>query len=67
MASWALKNSVYTVDSMKPRGHGLKGRTAYAIYRFDARDRMLLIVMIVLLVLFLGCVAAWVLYADYFP
>ncbi|MGI6175700.1 MAG: energy-coupling factor transporter transmembrane component T [Christensenellales bacterium] len=67
MASWALENSAHTVDSMKSRGHRLKGRTAYALYRFDARDRTLLIIMIVLLALFLGCVAARVLYADYFP
>jgi len=26
-------------DSMRSRGYGLKGRTAFSIYRFDNRDR----------------------------
>lgn len=38
----ALENSVDTVDSMKSRGYGLKGRTAFSIYRFTVRDKILL-------------------------
>ena len=30
---------------MKSRGCGLRGRTAYSIYRFDNRDRSLVIVL----------------------
>ena len=30
---------IQTSASMKSRGSGLKGRTAYSIYRFDSRDR----------------------------
>jgi len=40
--TWALENAIETADSMKGRGYGLKGRTAFSIYRFDARDRNML-------------------------
>ncbi len=38
MFTWALENSIETADSMRARGYGLKGRTAFSIYRFDRRD-----------------------------
>ncbi len=38
MITWALENAIETADSMKARGYGLKGRTAFSIYRFDRRD-----------------------------
>ncbi len=41
MLTWALENGVETSDSMKARGYGLKGRTSFSIFRFDARDRSL--------------------------
>lgn len=34
----SLESSVDTADSMRARGYGLKGRTSYAIYRFNASD-----------------------------
>ena len=40
MVTWALENAIETADSMKSRGYGLKGRTAFSIYRFDDRDQM---------------------------
>ena len=42
MVTWALENAIETADSMKSRGYGLKGRTAFSIYRFDDRDKMAL-------------------------
>ena len=36
--SWAMEQSIVTADSMKSRGYGSAGRTAYAIYRFERRD-----------------------------
>lgn len=39
MVTWALENTVDTADSMKSRGYGLPGRTAFSIYRFDRRDK----------------------------
>lgn len=43
--TWALENSIETADSMKSRGYGLKNRTAYSIYIFSTRDKVLLIIM----------------------
>ena len=42
MLTWALENAIETADSMKSRGYGLPGRTAFSIYRFDSRDRAIL-------------------------
>lgn len=38
MISWSMENSIETSDSMRSRGYGLKGRTAFSIYRFGKRD-----------------------------
>lgn len=42
MITWSLENAIETADSMKSRGYGLKGRTAFSIYRFDKRDKITL-------------------------
>jgi len=39
MVTWALENAIETADSMKSRGYGLPGRTAFSIYRFNDRDK----------------------------
>lgn len=36
--SSALENAVETADSMKSRGYGIKGRSAFSIYNFSKRD-----------------------------
>ena len=43
MVTWSLENAIETADSMKSRGYGLKGRTAFSIYRFDDRDKLALL------------------------
>lgn len=43
MITWSLENAIETADSMKSRGYGLKGRTAFSIYRFEERDKYALI------------------------
>jgi energy-coupling factor transport system permease protein len=43
MVTWMLENAIDTADSMKSRGYGLKGRTAFSLFRFDYRDRMAVI------------------------
>lgn len=43
MVTWSLENAIETADSMKSRGYGLPGRTAFSIYRFDDRDRAALL------------------------
>ena len=55
MVTWALENAVETADSMKSRGYGLKGRTSFSIFRFDARDKGIFLIMIAFIgVLFVG-------------
>ena len=43
--SWAMEQSIVSADSMKSRGFGLMGRTAFSIYLFDKRDGTALIAM----------------------
>ena len=38
MITWALENAIETADSMKARGYGLSGRSAFSIFTFDKRD-----------------------------
>lgn len=35
MVTWMMENAIETADSMKSRGYGLHGRTAFSIYSFD--------------------------------
>lgn len=46
--TWALENAIETADSMKSRGYGLPGRTAFSIYRFDARDKKAITAILIL-------------------
>ena len=39
LVTWSLENAIETADSMRSRGYGLPGRTAFSIYRFDDRDK----------------------------
>lgn len=41
LVSRALENSVDTADAMKSRGYGLKGRTAFALFRFHRQDALM--------------------------
>ena len=43
LITWALENAIETADSMRGRGYGLPGRTAFSIYRFDSRDKAALL------------------------
>lgn len=46
MVTWSLENAIETADSMKSRGYGIPGRTAFSIYRFDSRDKAALLWLI---------------------
>lgn len=65
--SWAMEQSIISADSMKSRGYGMAGRTAYSIYRFEKRDSMALLMLVVLcLGAVVPCLAgqtAW----EYYP
>ncbi|PEL09899.1 energy-coupling factor transporter transmembrane component T [Bacillus sp. AFS017336] len=47
LVTWALENGIETADSMKSRGYGLRGRTAFSIFKFEKRDRIVLAIFIV--------------------
>lgn len=54
MITWSLESSAQTADSMKSRGYGLSGRTAFSIYRLDGRDKCALI-WLLLCGFYIGC------------
>lgn len=51
MVTWTLDSIVALSDAMRSRGAVLKGRTAYSLYRFDHRDRTLVIALFTLITL----------------
>ena len=65
--SWAMEQSIVTADSMKSRGYGAAGRTAYSVCRFERRDGLALGLLAVLC---LGTVLPWLTGAvrwDFYP
>ena len=48
MTTWSLENAIETADSMKSRGYGNPGRTAFSIFTFDKRDKKALICILIL-------------------
>ncbi|MEE1032314.1 MAG: energy-coupling factor transporter transmembrane component T [Ruminococcus sp.] len=44
--TWTMENLVESAASMKCRGSSLKGRTAFSMYRFDDRDRMMVVAFV---------------------
>lgn len=67
MVTWALENAIETADSMRSRGYGLPGRTAFSIFRFDRRDKIALAVIGGLGIYVLAGAALGGLYWRYFP
>jgi len=55
LLTWALEGGIITADSMRSRGYGCARRTNFAIYRFDNRDWLLLLTMIVMMAGVLIC------------
>lgn len=67
LVSWALENAIETGDSMKSRGYGLPGRTAFSIYEFDQRDKGVLVFLLVnISLVFIGTYYKGI-YFRYFP
>ncbi|MGX7204269.1 energy-coupling factor transporter transmembrane component T [Enterococcus pingfangensis] len=67
LVTWSLENAIETADSMKARGYGLKGRTAFSIYRLDKRNGFLLMLMVIMAGLFLFTVSKDALFVSYNP
>ncbi len=47
LVSRALEGSIDTADSMRARGYGLKGRSAYSLYRFTVSDAVMLVLTVI--------------------
>lgn len=43
LITWIIENLVTSSESMRCRGYTLHGRTAFSLYRFDNRDRTLVV------------------------
>ena len=67
MVTWALENAIETADSMKGRGFGLPGRTAFSLYRFDKRDGVALAFIMVCAGTVIAGAATEVYRFRYFP
>lgn len=46
MITWSLENAIETADSMKSRGYGNPGRTAFSIFTLDKRDKKALLIIL---------------------
>ena len=67
LVTWSLENAVETADSMRARGYGLPGRTAFSIFRFEKRDRALLGWMLLLAAAVIGAWAGGAFAWRYYP
>ena len=67
LVTWALENAVDTADSMKSRGYGLPGRTAYSNFVFDKRDAFALAAIVFFFFFLIIGAGTGNLYFRYFP
>jgi energy-coupling factor transport system permease protein len=67
MVTWALENAIETADSMKSRGYGLPGRTAFSIFTFTRRDAYALAFIFACSIYIIFGIVCGDLYFRYFP
>ena len=67
LVTWALENAIETADSMKGRGYGLPGRTAFSIFRFTQRDGFAMLYIIVCISIIIMGVMTGAYHFRYFP
>lgn len=67
MTTWALENGIETADSMKSRGYGHPGRTAFSIFTFDKRDKKAFFFIVILGIYTLFGNLMGGMYFRYFP
>lgn len=67
MFTWSLENSADTADSMHSRGYGLKGRTAFSLFRFDKRDAFMIICILICAAYIIFSYISGSIYWRYFP
>lgn len=67
LVTWALENGIETADSMRSRGYGLSGRTSYSFFRFDTRDKILAVAILLMLVITFVPVVTGDVFIYYYP
>lgn len=67
LVTWTMENFVESAASMKCRGYSLKGRTAFSIYRFDNRDRIMVLGLIACITAVLAASALDQMHINYNP
>ena len=67
MLTWSLENGVDTADSMKARGYGLRRRTSYSNYRFDSRDKLFCIFLVMLIIAIWVSMITKIISVQHFP
>lgn len=67
MITWSLENSIETADSMRSRGYGLPGRTAFSNYKLHKRDKVTLICMAGVTMAFVCLITNEKMYYRYYP
>lgn len=67
MTTWSLENSIETADSMKARGYGLKGRTAFTNYQMRAKDKCVTGVLSFTAILVMAGIMLGAVKVQYFP
>lgn len=67
MISWSLEHAMETAGAMKARGYGTRKRTHFSLFRFTARDGVLLAVSVALMGMTVAGMAAGVTAFAYYP
>lgn len=67
MTSWALEGGIIMADSMRSRGFGAGKRTTFSLYRFEKRDKCLLVIMAGLFAIVIFCCIMGGSSAEYTP
>lgn len=67
MTTWALESGIETSDSMRARGYGLKGRTAFSNFVMTKRDKVMLGILLVLVSIIIGGSILGLTKVRYFP
>lgn len=67
MFTWALENSIDTADSMRSRGYGIKERSSFSVYRFDGRDLIAAIYILVTFAIVIFGAATGRCHVEFYP
>lgn len=67
LVTWSLEKAIDTGDAMKSRGYGLQGRTAFVRYRFERRDILATVAILLCAAVLIAGAALGALYWQYYP